>query len=66
MTATSAQTDALPFCPTCGIAVDTFQDKSGHLVYGSWLSYRDFETILLSLGASGSDVLRLWPGEADA
>lgn len=34
-------------------------------MYGSWLSYRDFEQILLSLGASGSDVQRLWPAEEE-
>jgi hypothetical protein len=34
----------------------------GHAMYdGHWISYRDFERILLSLGASGSDVQRLWP-----
>lgn len=41
-------------------------DKSGHTFYGRWLSFRDFEQILLSLGASGSDVRRLWPEEAVA
>jgi hypothetical protein len=51
-----------PFCPECGQAA-TFagHDKSGHTFYGRWLSFRDFEQILLSLGASGSDVSRLWP-----
>lgn len=30
---------------------------------GRNLTYRDFEQILLALGASGSDVQRLWPGD---
>lgn len=49
------------FCPTCGSALA--YDKSGHILYGGRLSFRDFEQILLSLGASGSDVRRLWPKE---
>jgi hypothetical protein len=53
----------LPFCETCGAAVMPAGHR-GHLMYGAWLSYRDFETILLALGASGSDVQRLWPADA--
>jgi hypothetical protein len=59
--------DAAPvqeFCPTCGAALA--YDKSGHMLYGGRLAYRDFEQILLSLGASGSDVRRLWPEEVEA
>lgn len=47
------------FCRVCGGTLS--RDKDGHLQYGRWLSYRDFEQILLALGASGSDVRRLWP-----
>lgn len=47
------------FCDACGGTLS--RDKDGHLQYGSWLSYRDFEQILLALGASGSDVRRIWP-----
>lgn len=49
----------LSFCPTCGSAAA--RDKDGYPLYGRWLSFRDFEQILLALGASGSDVERLWP-----
>jgi hypothetical protein len=52
------------FCFACGQTVDEARDKAGHLQYGRWLSFRDFEQILLSLGASGSDVRRLWPAGA--
>lgn len=47
------------FCPTCGSAVGF--DKSGHHLYGGRLAFGDFERILLSLGAAGSDVRQLWP-----
>jgi hypothetical protein len=36
-------------------------DKSGFRFYERWISYREFEQILLSLGASRSDVQRRWP-----
>lgn len=55
------QNAATEFCSECGAALGS--DKSGRSLYGQFLSYRDFEQILLSLGASGSDVRRLWPGE---
>lgn len=55
----SGETPEPAFCTACGNAVA--RDKDGHLLYGTWLSFRDFERILLSLGASGSDVRRLWP-----
>jgi hypothetical protein len=55
---------AQEFCPTCGAALA--HDKSGHILYGGRLAYRDFEQILLSLGAAGSDVRRLWPEEVEA
>lgn len=39
----------------------------GHAMYdGTWLSYHDFELILLALGASGSDVQRLWPPASES
>jgi hypothetical protein len=56
----------LPTCPACGAASPGARDKSGHLHYGRWLSHRDFEQILLSLGASGSDVQHLWPEEVES
>lgn len=40
-------------------------DKAGHVVYDSRISFGEFERILLGLGASGSDVKRLWPVEAE-
>jgi len=51
----------LAVCPTCGCAAPGARDKDSHLLYGRWLSFLDFEQILFSLGASGSDVERLWP-----
>jgi hypothetical protein len=54
--------DGLEWCGSCGAALGT-DKKRGNSMYAQYVSYRDFEQILLSLGASGSDVQRLWLGE---
>jgi hypothetical protein len=56
--ATMVVHDGLEFCGTCGAALGV--GHRGHPMYGAYVGYKEFERVLLALGASGSDVQRSW------